>query len=147
LGRFRELSIEPYLIMALFIGLVPISWVLNRPKALRRTDLTKLLSEIIGKDVNSILVSTTPPQMFSSNKVPPMLNARPTVEEKKMVQCIKPSSHCQNCGHCVKTAIVHRTQWIYCNNPNRITTNGSNSHYWHTPELALPCHSGDQRYS
>jgi molybdenum cofactor biosynthesis enzyme MoaA len=91
--------------------------------------------------VNKIKASATPPQMFSSTKTPPMLNIRPTVEERKMVQCIKPSSHCQNCTHCTKTAVVHHSQWIYCNNPSRITANGSNRHYWHTPELALPCHS------
>lgn len=130
-----------YMMLALLFGLVPLSRVVNRPRALKRTNLTSLLSEIIGKDVTEIEAPETLPQLISIIKTPPMLNIRPTVKEKQMVQCIKPSSHCQNCTHCSKTAVMHHNQWIYCNNTYRVTTNGSNRHYWHRPECALPCHS------
>ncbi len=141
LGSFISVIIEPFLIIVLFFSLVPLSYIVNRPRFLKRINLDNLLSEILGKDVNSIKPQSIPPQMHSSIRCPPLLNIRPTEEEKKIVQCIKPSSHCQNCNHCTKTAIMHRRQWVFCNNMNRVTTDGSNRHYWHTPELALPCHS------
>ncbi|MFW9835470.1 MAG: hypothetical protein ACFFEK_15825, partial [Candidatus Thorarchaeota archaeon] len=135
------MTFEPYLILSLFFGLVPLSRIINHPRALRRISLKALLSEILGKDIESIKASTAPPHMFSSAKTLPMLNIRPTYEERKIVQCIKPFAHCQNCTYCTKTAVIHNSQWIYCKNPNRVTTNGSNKHYWHSPDLALPCHS------
>jgi hypothetical protein len=136
-------TIEPYFILALFFGLVPLSWVVNRPKALRHTPLDSLVSVFLSKDVSAIEPSGVVPNTHSTVRIPPMLNLRTTPIERQAVELPKPSMHCQNCRHCFKTAVVDHVQWIYCDNPFRVTTNGSNKHYWHRPEVKLPCYAAN----
>lgn len=139
------MSVEPYIIWALLFSLLPLSKIVNRPKALRRIELSSLLSDLINHDVDAIEPSPRTPTLHSSNtrnlKAIPLLNMRPTPAERHIVELPKPSEHCQYCRHCVKTAVVHNKQWIQCDNPFRITTNGSNRHTWHRPEVKLPCFS------
>ena len=137
------MNIDISTIIVIFISLPIVSWFVNRPRNLRNTNLTKLLSDFIKKDVDSIPESLTSPILYSSRstKIPPLLNVRPTTTEILRVTCPKSHLHCQNCGYCTKTAVIHDSQWIYCVNKSRITTDGLNKHHWHKPETSLPCHT------
>lgn len=139
------MTIAPYIIWALLFSLLPLSRLVNRPRALRRLNLNSLLSDFVEQDVESIESSARPALLHTpsppiANAVP-ILNLRPTPKERQIVEMPKPSEHCQYCRHCVKTAVVHGRQWIRCDNPFRVTTNGSNRHEWHRPEAKLPCFS------
>ena len=134
------MTLEPYVVLILFFSMVPLSRIINRPRALKRVGVDSLLSDLVGHDVNEIKPSATLPQMHSGVRIPPMLNMRPTLHERRIVEMEKPSSHCQNCRYCVGTAVVRNTQWIRCTNPFRVTTNGSNKHEWHKPDVKLPCY-------